>query len=68
MPRTKHIKITIRADGTCTVDAINFTGPACQVATTEITQSLGGRIEHSHAKPEMRLRETPGQAEPEPSR
>ncbi|MBN2445772.1 MAG: DUF2997 domain-containing protein [Phycisphaerae bacterium] len=54
--RGKHIRVTIAPDGTCTVDAINFTGPACQLATGEITAALGGQISRQHDKPEARLR------------
>lgn len=57
MPQSKHIKIIIGADGTCSVDAIDFIGPACQAATLEIASALGGPIEHQHVKPEARLRE-----------
>ena len=63
MPHGKHIKITIAVDGTCSVDAINFTGPACQAATLEIASVLGGPIGHQHDKPEARLRERCGHQE-----
>ena len=56
MPRGKHIKIIIAPDGTCSVDAINFIGPACQAATLEITGALGGQIDHQHDEPEARAR------------
>ena len=68
MPRGKHIKVVIASDGTCSVDAINFIGPACQVATQEITAALGDRINHQHLKPEARLRERCGQGEREQAR
>ena len=68
MSRGKHIKIIIDPDGTCAVDAINFTGPACQAATTEITAALGGQIDHQHEKPEARIRERYGQGEREQAR
>ncbi len=68
MPHGKHIKITIGADGTCSVDAINFTGPACQAATLEIATALGGDIEHQREKPEARLRERPSLSEREVAR
>jgi hypothetical protein len=55
MPHGRHIKIIIGVDGTCSVDAINFTGPACQAATLEIASALGGPIERQHVKPEARL-------------
>lgn len=68
MPYGKHIKIIIAADGRCAVDAINFTGSACQAATMEITSALGGQINQQHLKPEARLRERSGQAEREGAR
>ena len=54
---TKKVRIIIAADGACSIDALNFTGPACQVATLEIAALLGGQIDHQHEKPEARLRE-----------
>jgi hypothetical protein len=68
MPRGKHVKLIISVDGTCTVDAINFTGTSCQVATLEIASALGGPIDHQHDKPEARIREQRGQAEREGAR
>ena len=68
MPHGKHIKIIIASDGTCTVDALNFTGPTCQAATGEITAALGGRIDHQHVKPEARIRERCTQSEREQAR
>ena len=68
MPRGKHIKIIIAPDGTCAVDAINFTGPSCQAATGEITAALGGQIDHQHVKSEARIRERCGQGEREQAR
>jgi len=68
MSRGKYIKIRIASDGTCTVDAINFTGPACQAATLEIADALGGQIDQQHLKPEARRRERLGQSEREEAR
>lgn len=68
MPRGKHIKIIIASDGTCAVDAINFTGPSCQTATGEITAALGGQIDHQRTKPEVRIRQRAGQGEREQAR
>ncbi len=56
MPHGKHIKIIIGVDGECAIDAINFTGTACQVATLEMASALGGQIEHQREKPEARTR------------
>lgn len=65
MPRGKHVKVVIGIDGTCSVDAIHFTGPTCQAATLEITRSLGGDIGHQYLKPEARIRERNSQSERE---
>ncbi len=68
MVRGKHLKIIIAADGTCSVDAINFTGPSCQAATGEITAALGGQIDQQHDKPEAHIRQRCGQGEREQAR
>ena len=68
MPRGKHIKLIIGVDGSCNVDAINFTGPACQAATQEIAAALGGHINHEHLKPEARIRQRCGHGEREQAR
>ena len=68
MPHGKHIKIIITVDGQCAIDAVNFTGSACQVATLEITSALGGQIKHQRDKPEARLRERPAASEREGAR
>ena len=68
MPRGKHMKITIGVDGTCSVDAINFTGPTCRTATMEITSALGGQVDHQRDKPEARMRTRCGHQEREGAR
>ena len=68
MPQGKHIKIIIASDGACSVDAINFIGPACQAATLEITAALGGQIDRQHDKPEARIRERCGESQREGAR
>ncbi|UCG16918.1 MAG: DUF2997 domain-containing protein [Phycisphaerales bacterium] len=68
MPRGKHVKITIASDGTCQIDALNLTGPACKAATQEIANALAGRIDHQHDKPEARIRERCGEREQEGAR
>jgi hypothetical protein len=55
MLRSKHLKLIIGVGGTCSIDAINFTGPSCQAATKEIARALGGQIVQEHAKPEARV-------------
>ena len=68
MPRGKHRKITIGVDGTCSVDAVNFVGPACRATTQEIVAALGGQIDHQRDKPEARIREGCGNREREGAR
>ena len=40
----KHIKIIIRGDGACSVDAVNFTDATCQQATDQIMRALAGQV------------------------
>ena len=68
MLRGKHVKLIIGVDGSCQVDAVNFTGPSCQAATQEITHILGGQIDHQHRKPEARIHVQCGQGERERAR
>ncbi|MCB9867739.1 MAG: DUF2997 domain-containing protein [Phycisphaerales bacterium] len=68
MPRGKHLKVIIAIDGSCSVDALNFTGSACRVATLEITSMLGGDVTGQHDRPEARLHERASQAEREGAR
>jgi hypothetical protein len=50
--RTKHVRMIIKPDGTCTVDAINFTDATCTQATQQILTALGGPITDERHKPE----------------
>lgn len=50
--RTKHICMIIKPDGSCTVDAINFTDATCTRATQQILTALGGPITEDRLKPE----------------
>jgi len=68
MPRGKHLKVVIAIDGSCSVDALNFTGSACRVATLEVTSMLGGDVSRQHDKPNARLRERASQAAREGAR
>lgn len=52
MRREKHIQMIIRPDGTCTIDAVNFSDASCQQATEQITAALAGRTIRAHQKPE----------------
>ncbi len=52
MIREKHVKLIIRSNGSCTVDAINFTDATCQQATDQILKALAGEITGDRLKPE----------------
>ena len=68
MVRGKSVKIVISADGTCSIDALNFVGPACQAATQEITALLGGAVTRQQLKPEVWLRDVATQRQQETAR
>ena len=68
MRRDKHIRMIIRADGTCTVDAMNFTDATCMRATQEITKVLAGKTIDERVKPEARAHVQRGQREAEGAR
>lgn len=67
MNKERHLRIVIGMDGSCSVDAINFTGPSCRTATMEVASALGVQIGH-HDKPEVRMRERSGQSDREQAR
>ena len=50
--RSKHVRMIIRQDGTCAVDAVNFTDATCTQATQQILAALGGLITEDRRKPE----------------
>jgi len=52
MPGLKHIKVLIRRDGSCSVDAINFADATCTQATQQILNALAGQITDERLKPE----------------
>ena len=68
MRRDKHIRLIIRADGTCTVDAMNFTDATCMQATQEITRALAGKTIDERLKPEARMHVQCGKREAEGAR
>ena len=68
MPRGKHVKLIIGVDGSCSIDAVNFTDASCKTATQEITAVLGGQVDRQHDKPEARIRQRCGQGEREQAR
>ena len=61
----KHIRMIIRPDGTCTIDAVDFTDASCTQATQQITAALGGGVVRTELKPAARLRQTHG---PQPTK
>ncbi len=52
MPGLKHVKMIIRPDGTCTVDAVNFMDATCTHATQQIMSALAGEVVAERLKPE----------------
>ena len=50
--RSKHVRMIIRQDGSCAVDAINFTDATCTQATQQIMQALAGQVAEERLKPE----------------
>jgi len=42
----------IRTDGTCSIDAVNFTDATCTHATEQIMRALGGQVAEERFKPE----------------
>jgi hypothetical protein len=52
----KHVKVIIRPDGTCVVDAINFTDATCTQVTQQLAAALGGPILADRRKPEAAIR------------
>ena len=68
MPRGKHVKLLIHADGSCSVDAVDFTDASCLSVTSEITSALAGRVIGEQRKPEARIRQQRGQADRSPIR
>lgn len=52
MMRGKHVRMIIHADGTCSVDAVNFTDATCLQATQQIMKALSGQVTEENLKPE----------------
>jgi hypothetical protein len=50
--RMKHVRMIIKPDGSCTIDAINFTDATCTQATQQILAALGGPVTEDRLKPE----------------
>jgi hypothetical protein len=52
MIQGKCVKIIIHADGSCSIDAVNFTDATCTQATRHILTVLGGTTTEDRLKPE----------------
>ena len=50
MIRDKRVKLIIRSNGSCSVDAINFTDATCHQATNQILKALAGEITEDRLK------------------
>ena len=48
----KQVQIVVAPDGSCTIDAINFTDASCTQATQQLITALGGQVIAEHLKPE----------------
>jgi hypothetical protein len=46
------VRRIIKPNGSCTVDAINFTDATCTHATNQILAALGGPVTEDRLKPE----------------
>ncbi len=57
MIRGKQVKVLIHVDGSCSVDAIEFSDASCLKVTKEITSALAGRVIDERYKPEARIRQ-----------
>jgi hypothetical protein len=68
MPSGTHVKIIIHTDGSCAIDALNFTDATCTQATQQITAALGGQVIQDRLKPEARNRQSHAAGDMEPSR
>ncbi len=52
MIQGKCVKIIIHVDGSCSIDAVNFTDATCMQATRQILTALGGTTTEDRLKPE----------------
>ena len=59
----KYVRMLIRPDGSCTVDALNFADATCTQATQQILRSLAGQVTTDRLKPEAQR--LPPRAEPQ---
>ncbi len=68
MPGLKYVKMIIKSDGACSVDAVNFTDATCTQATQQITSALAGQIVQERLKPEAQRLPTQSTLQREVSR
>ena len=52
MIQGRYVKMIIHADGTCSIDAVNFTDATCTQATRQILQALNSHVAEERLKPE----------------
>ena len=52
MIQGRHVRMVIRGDGACSIDAVNFTDATCTQATEQIMRALAGQITEERLKPE----------------
>ena len=52
----KHVEVVVAPDGTCTIDAVNFTDASCTQITRQLAAALGGQILSDRRKPEAAIR------------
>ena len=68
MIQGRYVKMVIHADGTCSLDAINFTDASCTLATQQLIEALAGQTTNQREKPEARQLPNQGHQEREASR
>ncbi len=52
MSAVRYITMLIKPNGTCSIDAVNFTDATCTSATQQIMQVLAGQLVDERFKPE----------------
>jgi hypothetical protein len=52
----KHVQVIVAPDGTCTIDALNFSDASCTQATQQLIAALGGQVVADRLKPEAAIR------------
>jgi len=52
----KHVEVVVAPDGSCTIDAMNFTDASCTQVTQQLAAALGGQVLSDRRKPEAAIR------------